>query len=236
MDDKYFIKISNDKYINNKNIPDKEVFIDIICEVIQKHIIKDKHIIKELAKLRENHAQTANHCVRVGVLSGIIGINLGFSNEDLTQLIVSGLLHDIGKLKVPNEILDKPAKLTYEEFEIIKNHPGYGCEILSKIPSINSAILDTIMHHHEKIDGTGYPDGLKNVEISIFSQIVGISDIFDAVTSDRPYHKKASIENAFDILINDNKKLDRALIKNIINCISVQINKEVVISHTPHFN
>lgn len=231
MNNKYYIKILDNIHINKNIVKDKNTWIDLICNIIEKEVINDKYIIGELKRLKNFHTHTVNHCVRVGVLSGIIGIYIGMSKKDLTHLIISGLLHDIGKVQIPLEILNKPSKLTDFEFDFIKKHPIYGYERLSKNPSINPIVLDTVLHHHEKLDGTGYPDSLRNLEISIFSQIVGIADIFDAITSDRPYHDKISIDDAFDVLINNKQKLDKNLIRKVIDCISVHINDDIIISY-----
>ncbi|UCE41501.1 MAG: HD domain-containing protein [Candidatus Aminicenantes bacterium] len=131
---------------------------------------------------------TAGHSEKVTEYGLEIGKEMGFSKEDMDILQRGGLLHDIGKLGIPNKILDKPGKLTEEEKQIIQKHPSLGARILEPI----SAYTDTmhiVLQHHENYDGTGYPDGLAGEEISIYSRILAIADRFEAMTAGRPYRK-----------------------------------------------
>ena len=112
---------------------------------------------------------------------------------------MAGILHDIGKIGVPDHILNKPGKLTLEEFEIIKDHPKIGYEICKPIKFFNR-VREIIRHHHEKLNGKGYPDGLKENEITIGARIMTIADIFDALTSSRSYRAKMTKEEGINIL------------------------------------
>lgn len=135
------------------------------------------------------------HCLNVAFLNGTMGQWLELSDADIRQLILTGLLHDIGKTKIPSAILNAPRKLTPNEFAIMKNHPVYSVELLS--PSIDEPVRIAVRQHHEKMDGSGYPDGLKGDEISFFARITAVSDIYDALVSERVY-KEARIP--FDVL------------------------------------
>lgn len=128
------------------------------------------------------------------------------SDEEIKEISYAAMLHDVGKIAIPDSILNKPGKLTKEEFEIIKTHTTSGYDLLNKI-GINSKVIqiatDIAKHHHERWDGRGYPDGLKENEISTFAQVVGIIDVYDALTQERCYKKAFSKEKAIDMIKNN---------------------------------
>lgn len=148
--------------------------------------------------IRDKDMYTHKHDMRVVGYCVKIGEVLGLSRESVENLYYAALFHDIGKLKIPDEILKKPGKLTKEEFEYIKMHPSDGREML------NSTFLKDIGYiveqHHERIDGSGYPFGLKDSDISIEAKIIAVVDSFDAMTSDRPYREAMSADQALDEL------------------------------------
>ena len=128
-------------------------------------------------------------------------------SKEIEKIVLSSVLHDMGKISIPDAILNKPGRLTPEEFEIIKQHTVKGCEILQSVPDImNNEIYeycyDICRHHHERWDGKGYPDGLKGDEITIWSQVVALADVYDALTSDRVYKKAFSKETAVNMICN----------------------------------
>lgn len=129
---------------------------------------------------------TAGHSERVGKNAKLMGLKLGLNEKDLHTLTISAILHDIGKIAIPEKILDKPSSLTPEEYRIIKEHPQKGADIISDIPSY-ADILPGILYHHERWDGKGYPKGLKGSDIPLFSRIIAICDVYDSVTYNRPY-------------------------------------------------
>ncbi|WP_308636318.1 HD-GYP domain-containing protein [Paenibacillus silvisoli] len=132
---------------------------------------------------------TYQHNIGVGVLSTMIGKWLHLQDDELTALTLAATLHDVGKLKIPADILNKPGKLTEAEFEIVKKHTVYGYDILKKTEGISQRAALVALQHHEREDGRGYPLGLKSDRIDLFSKIVAVADIFHAMSSDRPYHK-----------------------------------------------
>jgi HD-GYP domain-containing protein (c-di-GMP phosphodiesterase class II) len=142
---------------------------------------------------------TGNHTKRVMEYSLAIGKTLGLSEEDMARLQLGAVLHDIGKIGIRDNVLLKESSLTDDEFEQIKMHPVYGEEIISRIPQLKSAIPG-VKHHHEKFNGRGYPDGLKADEIDITARIIAVADSFDAMTSNRPYRKGLSLDEAFEEL------------------------------------
>ncbi|MFN3406310.1 MAG: HD domain-containing phosphohydrolase [Caldimicrobium sp.] len=168
------------------------------------HEIKDLslEIIYRLAKAAEYRDEhTGNHIQRMAHYAVTIGSHLGLSNEALDVLRYAAPLHDIGKLGIPDAILLKPGSLTPKEWEIMKTHTVIGANILkgSKIKYLKAA-EKIALYHHERWDGTGYPLGLKGTKIPLFARIVALADVFDALTTDRPYRKALSLEEAFSII------------------------------------
>lgn len=162
-----------------------------------------KNLIITLANVIEaKDKYTDGHTRRVGMISSLLGKKLGLNEEKLSCLEIAGIIHDIGKVGVPENILNKPGKLTDEEFEIIKKHSEMGETILKPLGSLKDC-LGPVRHHHEKLNGTGYPDGLRGEEISIETRILAVADIFDALYSERPYRAKLAMSTVKDILKGD---------------------------------
>ena len=156
--------------------------------------------IKTLVRLIEGKdAYTRGHSERVSLFSSLLADILGLPLEEKEALSLSSLLHDIGKIKVPEELLKKPGALTDEEFAVIKQHPGFGADMLSPISQLSHCLPD-IRHHHERIDGKGYPDHLRADEIPLRARIIAVADTFDALTSDRCYRPRFGIDKAFQIV------------------------------------
>jgi putative nucleotidyltransferase with HDIG domain len=138
---------------------------------------------------------TRGHSERVARFSLAIAERLDFSDAEMEKLRVSALLHDVGKIGIDDNILKKPAALTDEEFQIMKQHPQKGFKIMSQIPAMKDFLPGMYMHH-EMIDGNGYPQGLKGDEIPMQARIVSVADTFDAMTTDRPYQRAMKFEDA----------------------------------------
>ncbi len=156
--------------------------------------------IKSLAStLDEKDPYTHGHSRRVSAIAVEIGQRLGLDQEQLDILALAGNLHDIGKIGIPDRILFKPGRLTDEEFEIIKTHPEKGARILSHIQRLKP-VVDAVYTHHEWYNGKGYPRGLKGDEIPISGAIISIADALDTITTDRPYRKRRTLEEAYQIL------------------------------------
>lgn len=159
-------------------------------------------IIYRLAKAAEYRDEhTGYHIQRISHYSTLIGIHYGLKEEALEVLKYASALHDIGKLGIPDKILLKPGALTIEEWNIMKLHTVIGAEILkgSRIKYLKAA-EKIALYHHEKWDGSGYPEGLKGPKIPLFARITAIADVFDALTTSRPYRKGLSLEEAFEII------------------------------------
>src|SRR5258705_2372849 len=143
---------------------------------------------------------TGVHSTRLAEWGMRVGQELGLEEPVLQNLEIAALLHDIGKVGIPDAILRKPGKLETEEYAVMKKHPEYGWAVLRMLPRFERAALD-ILHHHESFDGKGYPAGLKDTEVPIVSRIVSVIDAFDAMVSSRPYRKGLPFEEAVRRLI-----------------------------------
>ncbi len=164
----------------------KEIFISTV------------YTLAETIEMRDDY--TGNHTKRVMEYSYAIGEVLGMDKDSLEALRLSAILHDIGKIGVRDDVLLKPGKLTDEEFGLMKKHPVFGEDILKKIKGLEH-IIPGVKHHHERHDGRGYPDGLKEDEIELNAKIISVADTFDAMTTDRPYRKGLDSKTAIDELI-----------------------------------
>ena len=148
---------------------------------------------------------TEGHCQRLSQYSMAIGERIGLAEDELVALRRGGVIHDLGKIGVPDQILLKPGPLSAEEWVVMKKHPEIGERICRPLRSFG-LVLPIIRHHHEKLDGTGYPDGLKNGAIPLLARILTTTDVYDALTTDRPYRAALSPERAFEIMAGEVKR------------------------------
>ncbi len=158
-----------------------------LVEDIANSASRHPHALISLARLKNVDEYTYMHSVAVCGLMIALARQLNMNEERVREAGLAGLLHDIGKIAITNQILNKPGKLTDTEFAVMKTHPERGLRILQNSDSVSPAVLDVCLHHHEKIDGTGYPHGLRGDDISLLARMGAVSDVYDAITSDRPY-------------------------------------------------
>ena len=158
-----------------------------LVEEINNSVARNPGALISLARLKTVDDYTYMHSVAVCALMIALARQLGLDEEQTRAAGLAGLLHDMGKAFVPNEVLNKPGKLTDEEFAIVKKHPELGHEVLANGSGAGDIALDVCLHHHEKTDGSGYPKGLKADEISLFAKMGAVCDVYDAITSNRPY-------------------------------------------------
>src|SRR5712672_2579014 len=175
--------------------------------------ISEKGLAAWLDDVRRYHEGTFQHCLLVTGVAVGFALEIGFSSSDVKRLGIAATLHDIGKAKIPLSILDKPDRLDPGEEAIMRRHPVIGYELLKDIPDISPEILDGVRHHHEYLDGSGYPDGLSAPEISDLVRLLTISDIFAALIEWRPYRPSMSRQDAYKILCDMDGKLERPLVK-----------------------
>lgn len=171
-------------------------------------------VIAMVARIVEaKDAYTEGHVERVTAYALVLGKAVGLDEWELRNLRRGALLHDLGKIAIPDEILNKPGKLGDGEWKYILDHPAVGAQILSGLRSLHS-VVDIVLHHHEKLDGSGYPDKLKGEEVSREARIMAIADIYDALTTTRSYKPSMDVEQALRILDEEaeNGKLDGELV------------------------
>jgi HD-GYP domain-containing protein (c-di-GMP phosphodiesterase class II) len=149
-------------------------------------------VMNHLLMIRHTDDYTFEHSVNVAVLSGVIGKWMGAKGQTLRDLIFAGLMHDIGKSQVPVEILNKPGKLSPTEMEIMKRHSAQGYYLLKEVPRVPLVILWSVLQHHERMDGSGYPLHLHGNNIHEFARIIAVADVYDAMTSDRIYRRRTT--------------------------------------------
>jgi len=159
-----------------------------------------KAVVLSLARsIEAKHPLMNGHSDRIAKYAVHLGSSVGLPEEELQELRIACLLHDVGKVAVPDEILLKPAALNAEETEIVRQHPVIGESICAPLKSLRR-ILPVIRHHHERMDGSGYPDGLCGYEIPLMARILQIADIYDALITDRPYRDALSSVEALETL------------------------------------
>ena len=158
-----------------------------MVEEIADSVMRNPGALIGLARLKTKDDYTYMHSVAVCALMVSLGKQLGLNDEETREAGLAGLLHDIGKMMVPGEILNKPGKLTDDEFISVKEHPVAGHKMLLEANGVSQVALDVCLHHHEKMDGTGYPEGLRGEQISLLARMGAVCDVYDAITSNRPY-------------------------------------------------
>lgn len=187
-----------------------------VCEMAARTILK---------ALDAKDHYTYGHSMRVTYFSMIVGKELGLSDELIYELQLASLFHDIGKIGTPDSVLNKPTRLTDDEFKIMKQHPSQSYDILKDFDNFEK-VARSAKHHHERYDGRGYPDGLKGEEIPLFARIILISDTFDAMTSTRVYRKGLPYEVAFEELKEfSGSQFDPGLVKHFITGMKKEMAK-----------
>ena len=165
-----------------------------------------------LMTVRRHHEGTYQHCLLVTGIAVDFGMSLGMGTRDIERLYSAAMFHDIGKAQIPLAILDKPGHLDSEERALIETHPSAGYEVLKGNRAISPEILDAVRHHHEYLDGSGYPDGLCAASISDLVRMLTISDIFAALIEQRPYRPTMPRDRAYDVIRSMQGKLEKPLV------------------------
>ena len=158
-----------------------------LVDDINQSVARNPGALISLARLKNKDDYTYLHSVAVCALMIGLGRTLGLAGEVLKSAGMAGLLHDVGKMMIPDEVLNKPGRLTDEEFVVIKSHPVKGWDILKASQGVDEIALDVCLHHHERVDGTGYPDKLPGSDLTLFARMGAVCDVYDAITSDRSY-------------------------------------------------
>lgn len=171
----------------NQKVPLHEIRRDIMPHIAQA--TEHPHLFGLLSTLQAKDDYTYRHNIGVGVLAALLGKWLGLGEDELSELTMAATLHDIGKMKIPLEILNKPGPLTEEEFALIKKHPEFGLEMLKETPGANDCEKLVALQHHERLDGSGYPNGIRGEQMHYYSKIVAVCDVYHAMSSRRAYHE-----------------------------------------------
>lgn len=207
--------------LKNGEIVDIAPLEEMADEMVDS-IFKNPDAMVFLSRIREKDTYLMEHSLNVGMLLANFGRYLKLSRQVIKELLVGGLLHDTGKVMIPDEILHKPGRLTTDEFEIMKTHVDYSMQFLDKAEGITNVMRTVAANHHERLDGLGYPRGLKGLELCLVSRISTIVDVFDALTADRCYKKGMPATQAFRILLQGSgMQFDELLVKKFIKCMGI---------------
>lgn len=194
---------------------------EAVAELTQS-IIRNPDALVVLSQLKDKDEYTALHSMRVCILALAFGRHLGYDEDQLNILGMGALLHDVGKMKVPQELLNKPGKLSSKEFDLVKQHVPEGVKILENSKGIPELAIDVARYHHERFNGEGYASGKKASEISEFGLIGGIVDCYDAITSDRAYHDAMTTHDALRKMYEwRTKDFHPKLVEQFIQCMGI---------------
>ncbi|GAB7230838.1 HD-GYP domain-containing protein [Vibrio rotiferianus] len=209
----------------NQTFEGKVIEVDEIeswADDMIESVFIDSDALQCVSALRQKDTYLLEHSVNVACLLVTFGKHLGLNKETLKQLAIGGIIHDVGKIKVDDAVLHKPARLTPEEFEHMKLHQVFAGEIILGVKGLSDVSRDVCLMHHEKLDGNGYPRGLSGDQIPMHGRMSCIVDVYDALTADRVYKKGMSSAEAFKILLSlTPSHLDPDLVYKFINCIGV---------------
>lgn len=207
--------------------------INEISSLLYDNMYSNFAITECLNKIKIADEYTYSHCINVSLYSILMGKWLELPESEIKLLMLAGILHDVGKAKIPNDILNKKGPLTQEEFEVIKMHPLFGFEIIKDNTGINKKVKEAVLMHHEKENGTGYPFGIKSVSISSFAKIISIADAFDALTSERVYKKRQTPFDTFrefERIVGEGHYDPSILLKFIHNISQYYVGSRVMMS------
>ncbi|GFM84621.1 cyclic di-GMP phosphodiesterase [Pseudomonas cichorii] len=191
--------------------------IDDISDSLARH----PDALLSLARLRSADEYTYMHSVAVAGLMIALARQLALPESLVKEAGLAGLLHDVGKLAIPSAILSKPGKLSDEEFAIVRKHPELGCQLLGESKHFSPRVLDVCLHHHERFDGSGYPDRLAGSQISLFARMGAICDVYDAITSDRPYKACWSPAESISRMAEWTGHFDEKIFQAFVKCVGI---------------
>jgi len=182
------------------NVQDKQL-IKTVSKIINE-VMNSREVIVQLVDIRAKDDYLFAHSVNCSILTTLVAIKMGYKSKSLKALATGTLLHDLGMIHVPENILNKPGDLTEDEYKTVKNHAFYGYELFKKTSLFSALAGDIIVQHHERIQGQGYPQGLKGDKINPLAQIISIVDVYDALTSERPYRNAYLPHQAVEMLFS----------------------------------
>lgn len=204
--------------------------LGLIVDDILNSVMNSSEVLMILTDAYLYDEYIYQHSFQVTMYSVAIAKELGYRYEDIRLIGIGALLHDIGKLLIPSEILMKPGKFTEEEFEKMKQHARFGFDILRNLHSVSLLVAHCAFQHHERIDGSGYPRGLVDFEIHPFAKVIAVADVFDALTSNRVYRKKMLPSDAISIIMEDRaKKFDARVVDAFLRSVVHYANGTIVL-------
>lgn len=196
--------------------------VDEVADGILSSLFRNENGFACLTRIREKDAYLLEHSLNVGVLLGLLAKSLNYEHDIIRKLIAGGILHDVGKINVPDEILNKPGRLEPDEWEEMKRHVDYGYDYLRSLEGVDPIVLSICRQHHERLDGTGYPSALSGLQLDRFGRMAAICDVYDAITADRVYHRGIAPSVAMKRLVEaSDRELDKALVYQFIRCMSI---------------
>lgn len=201
---------------NNTETQDFADATDQITGELMRAISDNEAIAVDISTLKISDEYTFKHSVDVATMAMIVAKQHGLNNREVYEIGIAGLLHDLGKSKIPNEVLNKPGRLTDEEFAIMKQHSVYGYEILKEKEGYSPAVLLGVLQHHEKMNGKGYPMGVSSEKMHLFAKILSIVDIYDALVTERSYKKAFSQRDAVEMIMSMTQELDLGVMKSFL--------------------
>lgn len=204
---------------NNTDSRNFSEITDNVANELMKTIVDSDAVAVDISMLKVSDEYTFKHSVDVATMSMIIGKKYGLSDKMLRDLGVAGLLHDVGKSRIPNEVLNKPGRLTDEEFTLMKKHTLFGYDILKKRNEFSNAIMCGVLQHHEKINGRGYPMGNNADKIHLYAKIIAVADIYDALVTERPYKSAFPKSEAIEMIMTMTDELDLQIMKSFLNSV-----------------
>lgn len=190
-----------------------------VTDGLMKAISDNDAIAVDISTLKVSDEYTFKHSVDVATMSMIVAKKYGLKDQDVYEIGISGLLHDVGKSKIPNEVLNKAGKLTDDEFSMMKQHSLFGYSILKEKQDLTNSIKLGVLQHHEKINGRGYPMGVAGDKINLFARIISVSDIYDALVTERPYKKPFSPRDAVEMIMSMTEELDITVMKSFLESV-----------------
>lgn len=189
---------------------------DSIATDLMSAIESNDAVAIDISALKTSDEYTFKHSVDVATIAMILAKKQGLSKTEIYEIGVSGLLHDVGKTMVPNEILNKPGRLDDDEFAVMKQHSVFGYRMVKDNPEFNNAISLGVLQHHEKLNGKGYPLGFPANQISPYARILSVADIYDALVTERPYKKAYSQRDAVEMIMSMTDELDMAAMQSFL--------------------
>jgi len=211
---------SDFKVSSDKNMLKSVRSVEKTAKKMVTELLINKQFMVNIFDLKMYDDYTYHHSLSVGVLSLAMGITMNLSDRELYELVLAGMLHDVGKVAIPIEIINKPQRLTASEYDIIKTHPSNAGDYFLQKCLIPYNTYYGIVSHHEKYDGTGYPQGLKGDDIPLFGRILAVADVYDALTSNRPYRKPNLPSEAIEYIMGGigtlfDEKIVRVFLKRV---------------------